>query len=614
MRWSRPFPKQRRRVAFMAAVALAGPAALLATPGTASAGTTLTPGDLLVSTSVWQQNANITAGTTQLPPGCGTLADNPCTTAVAPGTYPVVFNNDSVDGSFGVTQPIVLDQLNPTNGQMVSSLTVPNSSQGLGSSADQLVTSFSSKSELALNQSTDGNYVTFMGYVAPVGAIDVSNSNTPGAVDPTNSGTTTPYYRAVGQVDVNGNYQFTETNAYSGNNGRAAILNPSSNTLYSVGNAGNGANPEPQGVVEGAGSQIFSSSTQSESAQNPGAPTPLGNFNVTQLGDKADKSAKDDNFRGLTINGNVLYFTKGSGSNGVDTVYFLDSTGTSCPSGGVGLPASGATLPSASTFASPAFSTSNAALGLTTANPGLAPTNMCILSGFPTAIAKNATDSSLYPFGLWFANPDTLYVADEGSGDATYSSTSNTYSAAAASTTAGLQKWTFNASTNQWVLDYTLQSGLNLGQPYAVADSGSNVYPTGLNSTDGGGGLPWAPATDGLRNLTGQVNSNGTVTIWAATSTVSGDGDQGADPNQLVSITDNLSATSAPSGESFTTVMPATYGQVIRGVSFTPGTNATPPAQTPEVPWAPLLPLTALAIGTGVYMQRRFRRPRHVAI
>ena len=221
MRWSRPFPKQRRRVALMAAVTLAGPAALLVAPGVASAGTTLTPGDLLVSTSIWQQDANITAGTTQLPPGCGTLADNPCATAVAPGTYPLVFNNDSVDGSFGVTQPIVLDELNPTSDLIVSSLTVPNSSQGLGSSADQLVTSFSSKSEIALNQSTDGNYVTFMGYVAPVGAIDVSNSNTPGAVDPTNSGTTTPYYRAVGQLDVNGNYQFTETNAYSGNNGRA---------------------------------------------------------------------------------------------------------------------------------------------------------------------------------------------------------------------------------------------------------------------------------------------------------------------------------------------------------------------------------------------------------
>ena len=56
-------------------------------------------------------------------------------------------------------------------------------------------------------------------------------------------------------------------------------------------------------------------------------------------------------------------------------------------------------------------------------------------------------------------------------------------------------------------------------------------YPTGTNSVTS---LPWAPATDGLRNITGKVNPNGTVTIWGVTSTVSGGGDQGADPNQLV--------------------------------------------------------------------------------
>jgi hypothetical protein len=51
---------------------------------------------------------------------------------------------------------------------------------------DQMVTSFPSKSELALNLSTDGSYLTFMGYVAPVGAADISNSNTPAIIDPTN--------------------------------------------------------------------------------------------------------------------------------------------------------------------------------------------------------------------------------------------------------------------------------------------------------------------------------------------------------------------------------------------------------------------------------------------
>jgi len=197
------------------------------------------------------------------------------------------------------------------------------------------------------------------------------------------------------------------------------------------------------------------------------------------------------------------------------------------------------------------------------------------LKGFPTTLARASTDASDYPFGIWFANPTTLYVADEGAGDNTYDSATNTYSAAAASTSAGLQKWSFDATTGQWQLDYVLQGGLSLGIPSKVQpDSAGHKYPTGLNNTDSGTGLPWAPATDGLRNLTGRVNRDGTVTLWASTSTVSGSGDQGADPNQLVGITDQLGATSPAQAahERFHTVVPATYGQVVRGVAFTPGT------------------------------------------
>jgi hypothetical protein len=525
-------------------------------------------GNLLVSTSVWATDANITAGTTQLPPGCGASGD-PCATAIAGGSYPSVFNNDTIDASFGVTQPIVIDDMT-TSGIPVSRLSVPNSTQwGVTSKSDQMVTSFSSKSEIALNLSTDDNDVDFMGYVAPVGAIDVSNSNTPGAVDPTNP-VTGSYYRAIAQLDQYGNIQFTETNAYSGNNGRAAIVDPATKSIFTAGNAGNGSNPEPEAVVTGAGSQILSASSAPEALQTPGVPTPLGNFNITQLpSTSADKSAKDDNFRGLTINNNVIYMTKGSGSNGVDTVYFVDTAGTSCPSGGVGLPSSSGTLPVAGSFASPTYSTSSAALGLTSKNPGLTPTNMCILRGFPTALAKGATDASDYPFGIWFANPTTLYVADEGAGDNTYSSTTNTYTAAAASTTAGLQKWVFDSATNQWNLAYTLQNGLNLGVPYTPRG-----YPSGINSATG---LPWAAATDGLRNLTGHVNPNGTVNLYASTSTVSGSGDQGADPNALVSITDNVAATSLPSAERFHTLMAPTNKQVVRGVSFAPSTRRVMP-------------------------------------
>jgi hypothetical protein len=499
----------------------------------------LIPGNLLVSSSVYQDDSGIVAGTTRLPPGC---AAGTCVTAIANGDYPFVFNNDTVDSSFGIASKIFLEQMTP-QGRNLGVLQVPSGLER----GDQMVTSFSSKSEMALNLSTDGKSITFMGYNAPVGAVDVSNSNTPGATDPTNP-VASAYYRVVAQLGSNAKFHFTETNAYSGNNGRAAILNDGHgvNELYTAGNAGNGSNPQPAGIVLGAGAQIMKPSFKPESEQTPAQPTPVGSFRVTQLGDKADKIGKDDNFRGMTIFNNVLYYTKGSGSNGINTVYFVDPTGRACPAG-VGLPVPGAPLPSATL----AFDATN----------GLTPNNMCILKGFPTALAKVTTNS--FPFGLWFANKSTLYVADEGDGTNAFSTTSGHYTAAGASTTAGLQKWVLNSTTGSWQLAYTIQSGLKLGVPYAVAD-----YPTGDNTVTG---LPWAPATDGLRNITGQVNRDGTVTIWGITSTVSGSGDSGADPNKLVSITDPLSASTLPATESFRTVRTAFSGSVLRGVSFTPG-------------------------------------------
>jgi hypothetical protein len=414
------------------------------------------------------------------------------------------------------------------------------------------VTSFSSKSEIALNLSTDGKYLTFMGYVAPVNTIDVSNSNTPGAVDPTDP-VGQNFYRAIARVDANGQFKFTETNAYSGNNGRAAILNDSNghDVFYTAGNAGNGSNPQPNGVVLGAGAQFVTASNQHEAQQSPGTPTPVGSFSVTELGAKADKIGKDDNFRGLTIFNNVVYFTKGSGSNGVNTVYFLDTTGTACPSG-VGVPAANAKLPTSPLSYSAATLQSN----------GL-PSNMCILAGFPSTPNKSVPATS-FPFGVWFANANTLYVADEGDG---YTGGTDLYTHAAAQTGAGLQKWVYNASTKSWTLAYTLQAGLNLGKPYTVRG-----YPTGTNSVTN---LPWSPATDGLRNLTGRVDRDGTVTLWAITSTVSGGGDTGADPNKLVAIRDVLRNTTAAGAahEQFVDVRDAGFAEVLRGVAFAPGSN-----------------------------------------
>ena len=243
-------------------------------------------------------------------------------------------------------------------------------------------------------------------------------------------------------------------------------------------------------------------------------------FSVTQLGQAADKTGKDDNFRGLAVFDNTLYVTKGSGSNGVNTVYRV---------GPAGALAGGNTLSPQSTAIS-------------------------ILPGFNTILAKTATNGP-NPFGIWFANPTTLYVADEGDG---------VVGDAASSSFAGLQKWIFDGT--QWKLAYVLNNGLDLGTNYTVTgglNADGSVNPRGNRNT-------YTTATGGLRNIAGRINEDGTVTIYAVTSTVStGTGDQGADPNKLVSITDKLAYTSAAqaASERFAELRTAEYGQVLRGVA-----------------------------------------------
>ena len=108
----------------------------------------------------------------------------------------------------------------------------------------------------------------------------------------------------------------------------------------------------------------------------------------------------------------------------------------------------------------------------------------------------------------------------------------------------------------------------SLGSAYKIRS-----YPAGSNPATG---LPWAPATDGLRNITGRVARDGIATIWAITSTVSGNGDVGADPNRLVAVrdaVDNLDASAAGHAK-FVTLRTAEFAEVLRGVSLTPGSDA----------------------------------------
>jgi hypothetical protein len=80
-------------------------------------------------------------------------------------------------------------------------------------------------------------------------------------------------------------------------------------------------------------------------------------YSVTQNGYPQDNSGKDDNFRGEAIFNKTLYVSKGSGGNGINTVYQVGVAG-----------------------ALPTFATA-------------ANTQISVLPGFSTTLAKSTTGS-----------------------------------------------------------------------------------------------------------------------------------------------------------------------------------------------------------------------------
>ena len=113
------------------------------------------PGNLVVSRSVYDNNPNNVKVGEILPPNCAsTQAAAPATGAPYNGTYPYVLNNDlrrqlrhHVEDLSGPDVPL--------SAFVINSLKFRTARSAEYHGSDQLVTSFSSKSELALNLSTD---------------------------------------------------------------------------------------------------------------------------------------------------------------------------------------------------------------------------------------------------------------------------------------------------------------------------------------------------------------------------------------------------------------------------------------------------------------------------
>ena len=500
------------------------------------AGSAYAQSNLIISSTTYQDvGAVASLAVGNLLPGGGN--------AIANGQFPSVFTNTTPDAAFGVTSAMSLLQYDTGSSSFAGTVNIDTS---------QIVTSFSSKSEMALNVSADGQSVSFMGYSAPVGALDVSNSNTAGAFDPTNPVAQT-YARVVGSVNLSsGALSTIQTNAYSGNNGRAAYLSSDGN-YYMVGNAGNsgtftsqaqavtinsmlsantgvqvvsatGASSQTGGAYNSSvigqysGAAVGTTTTKTKSGVTTTTYSSTGGqygFDIASVnGNVADKTGKDNNFRGMTVYNGTMYVTKGSGSNGINSVYQVGATGALL---------NGGSLPS------------NAAI--------------TILPGMPTTLASATTATN--PFGLFFGDANNLFVADEGNGK---------YTAGKASDTAAGLGW-YQLVNNTWTLKQTFQSGL-AGQVTAAS------------------GLSWTVQQDGLRNITGRKNADGSYDIYANTSTVSNDAahDLGADPNEVVHIKINASSTAV--NDSFDVVATAAVGQRFGGVALSAVTVPVPEPET----------------------------------
>src|SRR5712672_982819 len=304
----------------------------------------------------------------------------------APEPFPQIFNHPNVSGIQG---NVFLDYYKPSPGAPLLS-TLPLTASAVKQGQPIITTSFSSKSEGSLHLSLDGHYVTYMGYNGAAGLEGVSNSETtnPNAQI---TGATGPFYdRAAALVKYDLTVTVTiEDFAYSGDNPRGAIT-LDGKEFYMAGNADSTTNA---GGTTGPGRTI---------GARLGLP---GSKDSIQLGtylasDRPDESAKnhvkDNNWRGIGIFADAsgvqnLYVSKGSGGNGDDGVFqvlngnFPNATLAQVVNGtGAGVPTGGTN------------NTIVQLLGNQATNPN---TN---------------GPSPLTPFGFFFANPTTLYVADEG--------------------------------------------------------------------------------------------------------------------------------------------------------------------------------------------------------
>ena len=426
------------------------------------------------------------------------------------------------NGSLDTASPISLTQFalgaGGTAATNVGTLVLPQSSSGANSAISG---EYGSASEGLLQQSVNGQYLTIMGYGVNAGtfngaATSVYGSAALGQSTSVPGGPSTVVPRVVALIGSDGGVDTSTalTGVFNTNNPRSAATIDGS-SFYVSG----------QGVTgDGTGGVFYAlRGATTATAINANTTTPTG---VQTAAATTGTETRDvqivDNGSGTQLYVSRDFSPKGAPNDSTDIRALTNASG--------GLPTSSTGLVATRIESAPS------SLGGNTSS-----INLTAALDNSVNSARNGKFVYLSPEQFFFANPTTLYVADSG---APKSGTAD----AAGLGEGGLQKWSLNGGS--WVLDYDIYGGLNL-----VDNATANAAtPTGNGVT-------------GLFGLTGQVEGDGTVELFATSY-----GLNELSQSYLYEVTDTLSNTlaSVGSAETFNTLYTAAAGTDIRGVAFAP--------------------------------------------
>lgn len=414
----------------------------------------------------------------------------------------------STSGGLDTASPISLQEFQlgagGTTASSVGTLSLPQAGNGANSAISG---EYGSASEGILQLSTNGEYLTIMGYGVNAATFNTAAPATYGtaALGQTSSlvgGPVTTVPRVVALVGAGGGVDTSTalTGVFNTNNPRSAATVDGS-SFYVSGQASSKTDPT-QGVFL----------------------APLGATTATPIDTSTDTRVVSIVNNGT---GNTLYVSRDFNPPGSGAQNFTNVSSLAGPGGGLPTLASGLATTHITPPATPLSSGgNNGSINLTAA--------------LANGVNNTRIGSFVYlsPEQYFFASPTVLYVADSGQ-------PKNGNANKAALGEGGLQKWMLINGT--WTLEYDLVAGLSL-----------------VNNAGASSATPKAAGVTGLFGLTGEVVGD-QVELFATSY-----GLNELSQSFLYEITDTLDALTPANGESFTTLYTAPADTSIRGVAFAP--------------------------------------------